>query len=111
MSLSFLRLLYFRIISDFLHVFLKKRLNIRVIDHSLKIATIRVYGKPEMTDIPKQIDYWIRSAEQDFEVGKYLVGAGKTRHGLFFIHLALEKILKGCFCKSQNKTPPKIHNL
>jgi HEPN domain-containing protein len=64
-----------------------------------------------MTDIPKQIDYWLKSAEQDFEVGKYLVGADKTRHGLFFIHLALEKILKGCFCKTQNKTPPKIHNL
>jgi HEPN domain-containing protein len=64
-----------------------------------------------MTDIPKQIDYWINSAEQDFEVGKQLVESGKIRHGLFFIHLALEKILKGCFCKSQKKTPPKIHNL
>ena len=30
---------------------------------------------------------------------------------MFFIHLAVEKMLKACVCKSQNKTPPKIHNL
>lgn len=64
-----------------------------------------------MTDIPKQTEYWIRSAKEDFEVGSNLVKDGKTRHGLFFVHLAVEKMLKACVCKNLNKTPPKIHNL
>ena len=64
-----------------------------------------------MTNIPKQTEYWLKSAEEDFDVGRHLIKAEKTRHGLFFIHLALEKMLKACFCKNQRKTPPKIHNL
>ncbi|OHB60266.1 MAG: hypothetical protein A2167_02215 [Planctomycetes bacterium RBG_13_46_10] len=64
-----------------------------------------------MLNIPKQIEYWVRSAEEDFEVGSNLIKAGRTRHGMFFIHLAMEKILKACVCKNQKKTPPKIHNL
>ena len=64
-----------------------------------------------MINIPKQIEYWVKSAEEDFEVGSNLINTGKTRHGLFFIHLAVEKILKACVCKNKNETPPKIHNL
>jgi HEPN domain-containing protein len=64
-----------------------------------------------MMNIPKQTEYWVRNAKEDFEVGSNLIKAGKTRHGLFFVHLAMEKMLKACVCKNQNKTPPKIHNL
>ena len=64
-----------------------------------------------MMNILKQTEYWVRNAEEDFEVGSNLIKAGKTRHGLFFVHLAMEKMLKACVCKNQNKTPPKIHNL
>jgi len=64
-----------------------------------------------MLNIPKQIEYWVKTAEEDFEVGSNLIKINKTRHGLFFIHLAVEKMLKACVCKHQNKTPPKIHNL
>lgn len=64
-----------------------------------------------MLNIPKQIEYWVKTAEEDFEVGSNLVETGKIRHGLFFIHLAVEKILKACVCKNLKKTPPKIHNL
>jgi HEPN domain-containing protein len=64
-----------------------------------------------VTNIPKQTGYWLKSAEEDFGVGKQLIEADKTRHGLFFINLALEKTLKACVCKNQGKTPPKIHNL
>jgi len=64
-----------------------------------------------MTNIPKQIEYWVRTAEEDFEVGSDLIRADKNRHGLFFIHLALEKMLKACVCKNINRTPTKIHNL
>lgn len=57
------------------------------------------------------MEYWVRSAEEDFEVGSNLIKAGKARHGLFFINLAVEKILKACVCRNQKKTPPKTHNL
>ncbi len=36
---------------------------------------------------------------------------GRTRHGLFFAHLALEKMLKAHVCRAANSFPPKIHNL
>ncbi len=36
---------------------------------------------------------------------------GKSRHGLFFAHLALEKILKALVCRRTHDAPPKIHNL
>ena len=69
------------------------------------------YGNLDVLNIPKQIEYWVRTAEEDFEVGSGLIHAGKTRHGLFFVHLAVEKTLKACVCKNQKATPPKTHNL
>ena len=35
----------------------------------------------------------------------------KVRHGLFFVHLALEKALKAIVCRVTGDAPPKIHNL
>jgi HEPN domain-containing protein len=64
-----------------------------------------------MINIPKQTEYWLKTAEEDFEVGRHLIEVNKTRHGLFFINLALEKMLKAFVCKNLKKTPPKIHNL
>ena len=64
-----------------------------------------------MTDIPKQIEIWLKSADEDFSVAGHLIENGKFRHGLFFVHLALEKVIKAHYCKNQNKVPPKIHNL
>ena len=40
-------------------------------------------------DIEKQVAYWRAIAEEDWDVGRLLVEQGKTRHGLFFLHLAL----------------------
>lgn len=37
--------------------------------------------------------------------------SGRIRHGLFFIHLALEKILKANFCRNKMDIPPRNHNL
>ena len=64
-----------------------------------------------MLNVPKQVEYWVGTAEEDFEVRSNLIKANRTRHGLFFIHLAVEKMLKACVCKNQKKTPPKIHRL
>jgi len=48
---------------------------------------------------------------EDWEVAVKLVKDGKSRHGLFFAHLALEKILKAIICRHTQDVPPKIHNL
>jgi HEPN domain-containing protein len=64
-----------------------------------------------MVDIRKQISYWKESAEEDWAVAQQLLESGRTRHGLFFAHLALEKMLKALVCKNTGDLAPRIHNL
>jgi HEPN domain-containing protein len=39
------------------------------------------------------------------------VDNGHIRHGLFFAHLTLEKILKALICKHSQDLAPRLHNL
>ncbi|MDD5673241.1 MAG: HEPN domain-containing protein [Chitinivibrionales bacterium] len=64
-----------------------------------------------MINITKQINYWKNGADEDFPVGKHLVQKGNIRHGLFFVHLALEKILKAHVCLKIQDIAPRTHNL
>ena len=64
-----------------------------------------------MIDIAKQTAFWRDSAKEDWEVAVQLVESGRTRHGLFFAHLTLEKILKSIICKQSQDMAPRIHNL
>ena len=64
-----------------------------------------------MIDIAKQIAYWRDGAQEDWTVARELVDRGRNRHGLFFAHLALEKILKAHVCAKTRDIPPRIHNL
>lgn len=64
-----------------------------------------------MVDIQQQIVYWSSGAEEDIAVAEELIGNKRYRHGLFFVHLALEKILKAHICKKTNALAPRIHNL
>lgn len=64
-----------------------------------------------MLDIEKQIVFWKDSAREDFAVARQLVNSGRTRHGLFFAHLALEKSLKAIVCKHTQDLAPRLHNL
>ena len=64
-----------------------------------------------MVDIQKQIIYWSSGADEDVSVADELIGNKRYRHGLFFAHLALEKILKAHICKKTNELAPRIHNL
>ncbi|MEN8127119.1 MAG: HEPN domain-containing protein [Planctomycetota bacterium] len=59
-----------------------------------------------MVDIQKQIIYWSSGAEEDIAVAEELIGNKRYRHGLFFAHLALEKILKAHICKKTNELAP-----
>jgi len=62
-------------------------------------------------NIEKQVAYWRASAEEDWDVGRSLVEQGRTRHGLFFLHLALEKVLKAHVCRVTADFAPKVHSL
>jgi len=64
-----------------------------------------------MIDIDKQIAYWRDGASEDWDAAQELVGRGRTRHGLFFAHLALEKLLKAHVCCHTQDLAPRIHPL
>lgn len=64
-----------------------------------------------MVDIDKHISSWKKSADEDWGVAQQLLGSGRNRHGLFFAHLALEKMLKALVCKNTGDLAPRIHNL
>ncbi len=64
-----------------------------------------------MMDVEKQIEHWRQGSAEDWEVAIKLVEDGKSRHDLFFAHLALEKILKALVCRQTRDVPPRIHNL
>ncbi len=64
-----------------------------------------------MFDIEKQVAHWRAGATEDFQVAEELVSLGRTRHGLFFAHLALEKLLKAHICRVTHDVPPRIHPL
>ncbi len=62
-------------------------------------------------DLEKHIAYWQQGSIEDWDVGVRLVGERSTRHGLFFVHLAVEKLLKARFVGYQRKPAPRTHNL
>lgn len=64
-----------------------------------------------MDDLEKQIAYWRDSALEEWEVANELLALGRTRHALFWAHLALEKMLKAHVLQQSKQEPPKIHNL
>jgi len=64
-----------------------------------------------MVDIQKQVAYWQNGAAEDWQVAQDLINSGKVRHGLFFAHLALEKLLKAHVCRRTQDLAPRLHNL
>ena len=64
-----------------------------------------------MIDVEKQIAYWQKSAQEDWTVAQELLDGGRVRHGLFFAHLALEKVLKAHVCQQTHDLAPRVHNL
>lgn len=64
-----------------------------------------------MVNIEKHVVHWLTGAEEDFQVATELVDSGRVRHGLFFLHLSLEKLLKAQVCQKTKDLAPPIHNL
>lgn len=48
---------------------------------------------------------------EDWQVAKELLRSGRSRHGLFFVQLSLEKMLKALVCFHTRDLAPRIHNL
>ncbi|MCD6327039.1 HEPN domain-containing protein [bacterium] len=59
----------------------------------------------------KQIEYWRFGSEEDIAAASSLIEKRHLRHGLFFAHLAIEKMLKAHVVRKTGKEPPYIHNL
>jgi len=64
-----------------------------------------------MVNIEKHILCWRDSSAEDWEAANQLIDSGKIRHGLYFVHLMLEKALKAHVCKTTRDIAPRIHNL
>lgn len=64
-----------------------------------------------MLDIDRQVSYWRNGANEDWSAAIFLVEGGRTRHGLFLLHLAIEKALKALVCRATRDVPPRLHNL
>ena len=64
-----------------------------------------------MIDIEKRVAFWRDGAAEDWEVAWELVSSRRVRHGLFFAHLALEKLLKAHVCRHTQDLAPRLHNL
>jgi HEPN domain-containing protein len=60
----------------------------------------------------EHINYWLKSAKDDWEAVIFLKNSNKNLQALFFAHLVLEKICKAQWVKdNESNIPPKTHNL
>lgn len=64
-----------------------------------------------MIDVSKHIDYWQNTANNDIETADILIASGKYIEGMFFCHLAIEKIVKALVVKETNDIPIRSHDL
>ena len=59
------------------------------------------------------MNYWIESANEDYNVMNVLHDNKKNNYCLFFGHLVIEKLLKALYAKNNKSTPhaPRSHDL
>lgn len=57
------------------------------------------------------LKYWKDGVLDSLDTAKKLFEDKKYNHSLFFLHLALEKLLKGIYFKLKKDPPPYIHDL
>lgn len=57
------------------------------------------------------IKIWVDGANDALDTANKLYISKKYHHALFFLHLALEKILKALYISLKDEAPPYIHNL
>ncbi len=57
------------------------------------------------------LQYWLTSANRDFDVAQDLYRLKRYNYCLFFCHLAIEKLLKGLIFKTTHNHPLPIHDI
>lgn len=56
-------------------------------------------------------NYWIETAEKDYDTMRHLYQTGDYHWALFMGHLVIEKLLKAVYVKIKGNEIPRIHNL
>lgn len=59
----------------------------------------------------KAVKIWVEGAEDALDTCNKLFKSKKYHHALFFLHLALEKIIKALYISKLDQSPPYVHNL
>ncbi len=68
-------------------------------------------NEPEF-DVEKQIAHWRNGANEAWDAAVDMITkGGRIQFGLFFVHLALEKVIKAHIWRALQRMPPHIHNL
>ena len=62
-------------------------------------------------DTKEIVDYWVRLSNDKWETAKGLMKIKRYADALFFCHLSLEALLKGCIVLKTKKPAPYVHNL
>jgi len=61
--------------------------------------------------LKEAIQFWVKSANEDFITAQVLFECQRFVHCLFFCHLFVEKILKASVVKAIHDNPPYSHKL
>jgi HEPN domain-containing protein len=59
----------------------------------------------------EHIEYWVVTAEHDWDVAISLFESARYDWCLYLGHLVIEKLLKAHYVKTNDVVPPKIHDL
>lgn len=59
----------------------------------------------------ESIDIWTEGSKDALDTAQKLFAAKKFNHSLFFLHLALEKLLKAIYISKEDGAPPYTHDL
>ena len=62
-------------------------------------------------DVNKQIEYWVKTAEESLLDAESLISTKRYLFALFCCHLTIEKILKAHVVKHTQEIPLKTHHL
>lgn len=57
------------------------------------------------------VEYWVNASKGDFDLSRTLFESGKFSYCLFFVHLSVEKLLKGLIVHNTSSPAPYEHNL
>lgn len=57
------------------------------------------------------VNYWLDTAEQDYQTMEHLFQSGDYHWALFIGHLVLEKLFKALYVQTHDDNPPRIHDL